>query len=254
MVSGAKEAADLLLSGGELSVDLSLYLQEGGSILSGGYGEVPQATGDAIVDAMVEVSIASPEIDVWINSLEQAGVNGYRGAGEALFRIYDGLLRNGADDKAKVMIYSFGDLPPAQALAALSPIAEMQGEEEDVESLKAIWLLANVGAQGMDALIGMDEAGQLNEHTMQDILYNRGYHTDEICAMVPELSACARSAKLRFVRGRHPPVYSGWDFCGTQECVTAHHETIDACADRVEGNTRTTTTSPVSPASAGTMP
>ena len=134
------------------------------------------------------------------------------------------------------MIYSFGDLPPAQALAALSPIAEMQGEEEDVESLKAIWLLANVGAQGMDALIGMDEAGQLNEHTMQDILYNRGYHTDEICAMVPELSACARSAKLRFVRG-HPPVYSAWDFCGTQECVTAHHETIDACADRVEGNT-----------------
>ena len=78
VVSGAKEAADLLLSGGELSVDLSLYLQEGGSILSGGYGEVPQATGDAIVDAMMEVSIASPEIDVWINSLEQAGVNGYR--------------------------------------------------------------------------------------------------------------------------------------------------------------------------------
>ncbi|MDE0073474.1 MAG: hypothetical protein OXR82_05445 [Gammaproteobacteria bacterium] len=91
------------------------------------------------------------------------------------------------------------DLDPERAVsdetvARLS--RDLSQQERFLDADRALWLLAQAGQKGADAIMSLDRAGTVNEDVYR-LVRTGGSEIEELCAQVPEFTACKQFACRR---------------------------------------------------------
>ncbi len=234
--------------------DDSLFWRASVGILSGEFGSVPGSAVDAITSAIVErsVTVNRSESRRALDLLYNAGLNGFEGASDAIYRVYAERREARILQDLSSLPWKLHNQPEGQGLPYLAMIATMNNDEfgeSDVHnglvgrpsqelldvSIGGLAMLhMSESPEGRDMLISLEEDGTLNGLSLRWIRYDEsGIIGDELCANLPELTVCVEKAELAFDRG-HPTITADSlcsDAIDPEACRERYHMELSPCYD-----------------------
>ena len=229
-VAADRVVADVLTATGKAGHELTaydetLFWRASMGILSGEFGEVPEPTIETITDAIVDraVTLDRREGRRALDLLHNAGVNGFDGASDAIYRVYTARREAKILEGLSMLPSRLHNQPDGQGLPYLARIATMNNDEfgeADVhngvigrpsQELFDVsiggWAMLHMSEspEGRDLLMELDEAGTLNKLELRWIRYDESGIGNELCENIPELTVCVERAELAFSSG-HPTI------------------------------------------------
>ena len=161
----------------------SLLWLAASSILVGEFGDMPASTIETITDAIVELATTRDRREARraARLLADAGINGFDGAGEALYRVYDRRIEARMLGGLSMLPHELNSLPDRQGLPYLARMATRNhdefgeadvhngrvrrpsGELLDVAVGGSAMLYMSESAEGREMLMELEGTGSLNK-------------------------------------------------------------------------------------------